>query len=500
MRIILLAGLLTTAAAVGFSLAQPRQYEASASLLFRDPALDQKLFGSSLNAPSDSPERAAQTNLELVSLDVVAARTAKRLPRWTTEEVSDAVDVSARGQSDIVSIKARARSPRAASRVANLFAREYVEFRRGADRAKVREAQQLVRLQLRRLRSGGGADASAGGQERGDVIQSLRGRAEDLSVLASLQTGNAELVEPASPPSAAASPKPVRNGVLGVVAGLLLGVAVALAGDKLDRRLRRPEELEEAFGLPVVGRIPASRALKTRTGHSLELPQFEAEAFRLLRANLRYFSVSRDLGSLLVTSAAPQDGKSTVALHLAVAAAESGMRTLLIEADIRHPHLAAELSLPAADGLTTVLSGERPGLFSVRHRLPVRPASRNGANGSGETLDVVLAGRIPPNPSELMESSAMLGLLEDAEAEYELVVIDSAPVSIIADAIPLLPQVGGVLVVSRLGSTSLSAARDLRAQLGRLDAPVLGVVANFDDLPVRRYGYYHVPEGVKVLA
>src|SRR3954464_11800945 len=192
--------LLAPAAAVVFSLQQPKEYSASASLLFRDPAFDQKLFGSNFAQPSTDPEREAQTNVTLVGLDVVAQRTAKRLGRqYSASSVHDNVAVSPAGKSDVVTVTATEKNPAKAARLANAFAAEYVDFRKQADRNKIREAQRLIEGRLRRM---------SPVERQGGRGQELQNRAEQLDVLASLQTGNAEIVQPADRPSNPSSPRP----------------------------------------------------------------------------------------------------------------------------------------------------------------------------------------------------------------------------------------------------------------------------------------------------
>jgi capsular exopolysaccharide synthesis family protein len=458
---------IATGVAVTMSVLADEEYTASAALLFRDPGLDQKLFGASFAADGDpDPERTTQTNLELTSLDTIAQRTQRRLPNYGGD-VSKTVEVSQRGDSDVALVKATAGGPAAAAHLANTFAEEYIAFRREADRAKVQQAQELVEQQLSEL----DPDTTISGR-----LRKLEARAEDLRVLASLQTGNAEVVQRAAEPASPSAPKPVRNAIFGAVVGLLLGFGLALLLEQLDRRLKRPEDLSETLGIPLVGVVPKRKSISRQRAGGLSLTPAEAEAFRMLRANLRYFNVSRDIRSVLVTSAAPGDGKSTVSLHLAAAAAHSGDRVLLLETDLRNPHLAETLNISGFQGLTSVLAGGRDSLADVA---TTASASGWGASPRGATFDIVPAGPLPPNPTEMLESGRMRELLSGAERDYDLVVLDTPPISIVSDAVPLLTQVSGVVVVSALGRNTGDAVRRLGERLQHLGAPVLGVVANF---------------------
>ena len=261
--------------------------------------------------------------------------------------VEDHVEVGAEGESDVVGVTATYPNPRLAARVANTFAQEYIAFRREADRAKIAEARSLVQRRIQELAP----------TDQGEQARSLRGQLERLDILSSLQTGNAELAEAAEVPSNASSPKILRNTLIGALLGVALGVALALGLERLDQRLRDPKELEELFDRPILGAIPDSRTL-ARSGLVHEaLPSQEGEAFRMLRANLRYFDIDRHVDSVLVTSAAPGDGKSTVSWNLAATAGGAGSRVLLIEADLRHPALSESVGMRGAAGLSTVLSG-----------------------------------------------------------------------------------------------------------------------------------------------
>lgn len=466
--------------ALAFSLLQEKQYTAEASLLFRDPAFDQKLFGSTFVEPSRDPAREAATNIKLVSLDAVAARTARAMPEdLTPENVSDKVEVAAEGQSDVASVKAVDTNPALAARLANTFVEQYIEFRREADRSKIGEARELIQSQL---------DALTPDERAGPRGRAIREGMEQLELLASLQTGNAELVQEAEVPRSPSSPDTVRNIALAIVLGLVLGVGLAFLLERLDRRVRDPKELEELFERPLLAFIPESRAL-ARGGptRGQPLPTGEQEAFRMLRANLRYFSVDRSVRSVLVTSAAPGDGKSTVSWNLALAAAGAGTRVLLIEADLRHPTVAAAATnLAAGPGLSTVLAGQVDLAGAVQK---VVLASHRSGGAPHRMMEVVVAGPLPPNPVDLIESERMRIVLREAEERYELVVIDTPPTSVVSDAIPLIREVSGVMVVARIGKSMRESLIQLKKQLEHLDARTLGVVVNALKADSGAYGY-----------
>ncbi len=478
--LIVLCLVLTTAVAVGFSLLQEKQYSASASLLFRDPGFAQDLFGSSATPPNTDPTRDAATNEKLVGLDVVATRTALVLKgSLTSEEVSEKISVSPSGLSDVVTVTATDSSPAKARRIANTFARQFISVRAHADKSKLLQAQRLAEDEFNRLPAE---------EQEGVRGESLSRAAEKLGVLASLQTGNAELVQPAELPTSPSSPKPLRNGLIGVLLGLLLGIGLAFLFDRLNRDLREPEEAGEAFDLPVLGVVPESKAIvQSNVGEAAELPFMENEAFRMLRASLRYFNVNRDVRSVLVTSSAAQEGKSTVAWNLARVAASSS-RVVILETDLRNPTLARQHGLSTGPGLTELLTHQVDLEGAIQHK-PIAGAS-NGSSVGERRVDVVVSGSVPPNPAELLESESMSGVISQLKARYDLVVVDTAPIGVVSDAFPLLHKVDGVIVVLRLGKTTRDAAKRIREQLARLEAPVLGIVANGMKLKRRsKYGY-----------
>jgi capsular exopolysaccharide synthesis family protein len=474
---VLLFAMLVAAGVSVYSLIQDEKYKARASVLLSSP----QVLGPNSSSPARTPERQGATNLELAGREIIFRRAERRLIRSGEVSAADSVssvEVTTGGESNPIEVEATAGNPRTASLVANTLAMELVAFQRSADRASFRKTRSRLRRELSTLVS---MRRRAGHRQRRSLtrrIRSYQRRLDDLGVVASIQAANGLSIDRATPPSSPSSPKPVRNTLLGGLVGLLLGLGVALVREKTDRRLRDPDQLEEAFGLPVLACLPSSDALGRRLGMARELPPFEAAAFRTLRANLRSFDRGRDIDSVLITSPAAQDGKSTVAFNLAAAAAATDLEVLLIEAEVRRPALARALGLPTTEGLTSVLAGDVPLSDACQEVLLMHAGA---AMESIPTMDILVAGEWRSDASQLVESERMQELLRECRRHYSLVVVDTPPAGLVSDAIGLMSDVSAVIVVGRVGKLTREQAARLRGQLEKIDAPAFGVVANFTD-------------------
>lgn len=463
---VLLTGLFATVV----SLLQTSQYTAVASLLFRENTAANSVFGAdSTPATGQDAIREAATNVELVGMKVISDRTAAKLGgNMTADDVDSATSVQAQGQSNLVLVEATDPEPAMSQQIANIFAREFIDFRATADRSRLLEAKRLADREFEGL-----SEAAKQGP-RGEQLS--RG-AERLGILASLQTGNAELVQPAEIPTSPSSPKPVRNGAIGLFLGLILGVGMAFLAERLNRQLRTPEEAAEALMLPVLGVIPDSKAISETADHprTEHLPFEEEEAFRMVWASLRYFSVDQEIKSLLVTSSAAQAGKSTLTWNLARTAAKTA-DVILVETDLRNPSIARREKALTGPGLAELLTNQID-LDRAIQSLPLGQADPS-ANGHSNSMDVITAGAVPPNPADLLESQSMADVIVELEERYDFVLIDTAPIGVVSDSFPLVRQVDGVVVIVRMSKTTRDSTVDLRQQLERLNAPSLGVVAN----------------------
>lgn len=437
-------------------------YTASASLLFRDPGFDQKISGSTNISPSQDPAREAATNQLLVDLPTVANRAAQALGNGVTrQDVQESVTSSSSGLSNLIDVEATRNDPREAARFANAFATAYIVFRKEADRAKIEQALNLLRAQISEL-----TGASATSQQ----ARTLRSRQDQLELLSSLQTGNAELVQAATVPGQPSAPRVKRNVAFALVLGALLGLGAALIAERLDRRLRDLDEVEAVFGRPVLTSVPRSRNLE-RSQAGADDPR-ATEPFQLLRSNLRFFNVAAPAKVVMMTSPMSGDGKSTVSLGLAQAAARAGGRVLLVDCDLRKASLERRLVLTeSGPGVAAILAGES----DLRSAVVGVPASKASDDVH---FDFLSGGGPVPNATELFESAAAERLIDEMRESYDLVVLDTPPITVVSDAIPIVGLSDGVVVVLRPGSTHRDTAARLRDQLASAETRVLGIVVN----------------------
>lgn len=456
--------LLVPAAALAFSLTQEEKYSATASILFRD-------VGAGSVLASEDPEREAATNIALLTQEIKVAVEGRL---GGGQAAANSVNVVQEGRSNVLNVTAKDEDPEVAARTANAYAGEYVGFRRRAELEEIRAQLEFVRDEL---------EALPPSRRRGPTARDLRSQIRELEFQASRTRGPARVISPAEPPASPVSPKPVQNTLIGAIVGLFLAAIAALLFERLDPRLKTPKEAEAALDQPILGLVRRSRGLSRPASGSVVPSDFDD--FVALRSYLRYGSRNGDIRSVLITSGATGDGKTTVAWNLASAAASPGGRVLLVEADVREPSLAAALRAAPEQGLTDVLAG-RASLDEVVQDVAVKSAENGGA--PARIVSVVFAGARTGMPADLLDWERLGAVIKESEREYDLIVIDTAPIVSVPDAVPLLAHVGGVIVIGRLGSTPRGALARLKEQLEAVNAPTVGVVVNSVGKDVA-YGY-----------
>jgi capsular exopolysaccharide synthesis family protein len=282
----------------------------------------------------------------------------------------------------------------------------------------------------------------------------------------------------------------LRDAVIAGVLGLVLGLLGAFLREHFDRKLRTRDAVERVFGAPVIGQIPWIRPRRTSETAVWAVSGQAPEAIRALRANLQYLSVSRPLRTILITSASPGQGKTTVTANLAIAIARSGATTVAVEADLRRPALALAFGRAAGGGgLTGTLVGATD-LDDAIVDIPI-PEELGAENPS--VVSLLPSGPLPPNPSELLSSTQMRETLARLSTSYDHVLVDSPPLLLVADALELGRIVDGVVIVARRGSATTEEAKEVRATVERLGIKLVGVILT----DVEATGaYYHAYEPI----
>lgn len=272
------------------------------------------------------------------------------------------------------------------------------------------------------------------------------------------------VLEPAATPRSPFTPRPVRNLLVGLVLGLVLGLAAALLRETLDTTIRRSSDLERVSEASLLGVVPREYG-EDRLIAVTRPRSRRTEAYRQIRTALEFSGPAGMPRSIVVTSAAPGEGKSTLAANLAFIASLAGKDVVLVDADLRRPVLADVMGVAATPGLSDVLTG------SVDLEDALQPIP-------GERVTVLASGTLPRSPSELLGAPAMRELITALEQRFDLVVIDTAPVLPVTDALVVGVNTGGVVVVARLAQTRRTALRRTVDAVHGVRAPLLGVVAN----------------------
>lgn len=301
------------------------------------------------------------------------------------------------------------------------------------------------------------------------------------SVVAQLEGGDSivslNTLDSAVLPTQPSSPNTKLSVALGLMLGFAAGVAYALIRSSLDRRLRSAAAIEREFDVPVLGSIPLDSAIAKRGLVGVQPDFHTAESVRALRTNLRFMDVDNPPRVVVISSCLPGDGKSTVAIQLAQAIAESGQRVVLVDADLRRPSTAEYLGLATGAGLTDVLVG----------RVEIGDVLQ--AYGNTGRMWVLGAGVIPPNPSELLGSDAMHSLLHSLPDDT-FVLVDTAPLLPVTDAAILTARTDGALVVTRAGKTTIDQLDKALGNLERVKGRSLGVILNGTTKSSRKEAYY----------
>ncbi len=490
--LIVLVALIAGAAAYYFSSRMTPYYRAVTSVLVNEAPGTRSMDISSVALS----ERLTSTYSKMIVKEPVLAEVIERLGlSLSSASLRGMIKVSPVSDTQLIDVSVESTDPGAAAAIANALVQVFgeqiqeIQSNRFAQSKASLQAQLAdIEKQITQYSNAAAAAASESDKERFDskvaqyreIYSNLLQSYESVRLSEAQTISSVVQIEQATIPTTPVRPDIFRNTLQAALIGLVLAAAVIIAREVLDDTLKTPEDVVRQLGLPVLGVINHYQASEGSLITEQHPRSPTAEAFRTLRTNVSFTSVDRPLATIMVTSAEPGEGKSTVASNLAVVLAQNGRRVTLMDCDLRHPSLHHRFGLNNRQGMS---------------RLFFQPAER--LNGSSQAtrinnLSLITTGQLPPNPAELLGSQRMQSILRMAQEQSEVIVIDTPPTLAVTDASVLAPVVDGVLLVVRPGKTRSGAARQTVEQLRRVNACLLGVVLNNLDLRNSRYSYrYH---------
>ena len=313
------------------------------------------------------------------------------------------------------------------------------------------------------------------------LYETLLIRLKETTVTENIPQSNIHVVDEGQIPDFPVRPRKRMNILLSMIMGSMLGVGLAFFFEYLDNTIKGPEDIDKVLGIPFLGPIPS--ATRGGSDRSIDLVVLSApksshsEAYRAIRAGLLLSMADHPPKKILITSPGILEGKTTTAANLAVAMAQAGNSTLLIDADLRKPRLHRLFDQDNSKGLSTLLVGEST--FEVTLRQTQVPL-----------LSILSSGPIPPNPAELLGSQKMRDVLSEASKRFDRIILDTPPVGPVSDALSLATMCDGVVFIIRESQTSKELAAISKKRLADANAKFLGVVLN--DVKRLRHGYYYL--------
>jgi succinoglycan biosynthesis transport protein ExoP len=462
------------AVGIGVPLAQARQYSSTAQVLI------QSMPGST--ALSAVPQQVTPTEVQTI-LQLVASASVQRLVRGELGSVPP-VQATEIAQTNVIAITAVADDPALAAKIANAYAQQFVQSEQDAGVRSAVAAETGLRRQIsaevseiKRLHASGRSSQAAAVVNQEAVLQI---QLSQLQVNSANATTALTVVTPAAEPLGPSSPKPVQDALLGLIAGLILGLGVAFLRDSLDDAVSSKESAEQITNAPVLAAVPMVTSWRKRDRPlvvTLARPSSPAtEAYRSLRTSLQFARAEHQLRTVLVTSPAAAEGKTSTLANLGAVFAQAGQNVLMVSCDLRKPRLGQFFGIDESAGLTTAVLGE-----DALENL-IRPVP------GADNLWLLPSGPTPPNPAELLNGARSQQIFSQLRASFDLVLIDSPPVLPVTDAVVLSKDADATLLVVaafRTKSGDLSRATE---KLAQVNTHVVGVVLN--EATRQTAGYY----------
>lgn len=484
---------------------KPKVYGASTELFVQPSAVSQILVGGDSSLESVI---GAENIAVLIQTRTVAEAAAKRLEQEGVKPAGGSVSAQSLEKSSFVALNSQASNPVYAAKLANAYAGAFIAAQ---EKQLATEAGKALRITRERLAALGHSEATQTKRE------SLEEQITTLQLVGSHTAGgtSVKIIERARPVSAPVNYNPKSNAIFAFVLSLLLAMGAAYLLEYMTRKVSSVEDAEEVYGLPVLAEVPKVDSPAPQGPGGIGIAKDLHEPFHRLQMNLDMLSHQQPLRTILVISAAPGEGKSIVTRNLGLLYREAGRSAAVLDADFRKRTLGGLFNAHEGPGLTDILAGRATFGQAVQEvAVPVSENGNGNGNGNGTgylqqtavqevharpsnqgDLAMVPAGGMQGSIAGELSGGRLHQTLQDAAQVYERVIVDSSPVLATADVLPLLSQVDGVIVVTRLGVSTRESAKRLLKELKRVPGiNLVGVVVN--GIPqrmyrTRAYGYYY---------
>lgn len=473
-------------------------YQATSTVYINRTSAVSTALGVYDQSASSDPVRFFQTQADLARKPALLQRTvnAAHVSGFSAGELGGISSVSPSANADLLIFNVQDGRPDVAVALVNAYAHQFTLYEPAQNVAQLRAALSTIDTHLQALRAQGIKD--------GPVYAQLIEKEGQLS--AAIVTGGGPVPQVVQTAGGAGKikPRPKRNALLGLALGAILGIGLAFLREALDRRVWSEEAIENILALPLLGRLPKPPREFRRSNELVmvtEPGRPAAEAFRKLRTNIEFANLDRGHRTIMVSSSVEQEGKSTTVGNLGVALARGGRRVAIVDLDLRRPLMHRFFRVGAVPGVTDVVSG-RATLGDAIREIPIgdqrsqsllarHAASGNGsAPPKGPTLSLLPAGSARFDPGEFILDEGLYAVLGEMRKDWDVVLIDAPPMSVVGDALSLSAGVDAIIVVAKLGLVHPGMLHELSRLLEASPTDKLGfVVTGAEHGPVYGYGY-----------
>ena len=476
--LIVLAGVLAGAASFVVSMRMDPVYQAKSTVLITDSSVTKSTDYSSLMAS----ERLTRTYSEMMTSQTVLAEVSQLLGlNMPLTELAKMITVAPLRDTQLIELSVKSTDPEQAARIANTLVGVFTNQVQGIQSSRYTQSKTSLQNQLTDMERqiqlfNEQLDEAADQAERErldsklsqyqQIYSNLLMSFEQVRLAEAQSSSSIAQIEPASVPLMPVSPNVLRNTVLAVAVGMMLAAGGLVAREALDDTIKSPRDIQRLFNLPVLGVISRYTIPDAYLITDYQPRSPVSEAYRMLRTNIQFANIEQPVQSLLVTSAEPLEGKTTIAANLAVVNAQNGRDVTLIDCDLRRPTIHRRFRLPNQKGFSTLFISTLDALDDIRQATSI------------PHLSILTTGPLPPNPAELIASRRMGEILKRIQARGDMIIIDTPPTLAVTDASILAPVMDGVVLVMTPGVTKRMAARQMVEQLSRVGGKILGVVFN----------------------